>query len=376
MEDSTVPQRKQYSLKDLNHYNIYGRTTECRTPLTLFWTGSGIEFKVKGSELWIEFETDYDMFEQWISITINGSFISRQMLNKGKQSVCIFRNMNPKEAKDVRIFKEVQAMSADDKAMLQIHTILTDGEFLPIKEKARKIEVIGDSITSGEGLIGAFKEDDWISMFFSAYRDYPILLGETLDADVRIISQSGWGVLSSWDNNPYKTLPGIYSKVCGLCYGEQNEALGAQREHDFLSWQPDVIVVNLGTNDGGAFSQPAWQDEATGETFHQVTLEDQSLDPFCTERFEKAVLHFIYQLREHNPKAKILWVYGMIGDLMQPYIEHAISKYQHETNDSNVDFLLLPNITEESTGSRSHPGLPAHQDTANRIAERILSYEI
>ena len=365
---------KQYSLNEINHYFVYGRTTQCRTPLTLFWTGSGIEFKVKGSELWITFMTDYHIYEQWISIAINGSFVSRQMLNKGMHSICIFRNMNSDEAKDVRIYKEVQAMSADEMAVLQIHNVSTDGEFLPIREKTRKIEVIGDSITSGEGTIGAFVEQDWISMIFSACRDYPILLGQILDADVRILSQSGWGVLSSWDNNPHNNLPSIYEKICGLCYGEQNESLGAQKEHDFLSWQPDVIVVNLGTNDGGAFGQPAWKDETTGETFEQITRKDNTLDPFCIERFEKAVKNFLYCLRKHNPNAKILWVYGMLGDLMQPYIEHAILCYQQETNDSFVDFLLLPQITQETTGSRSHPGLPSHQDAANRIAERILSY--
>ena len=371
-----MPQQKQYSLNNIAHYNVYGRTTECRAPLTLFWTGSGIEFNIKASELWIEFETDYEMYEQWISVSINGAFLSRQMLNKGKQTVCIFRNMNPEEPKEVRIYKEVQAMSADDHAMLLIHNIITDGDFLPIQAKSRRIEVIGDSITSGEGSIGAKKEQDWVSMIFSACRNYTTLLGHKLDADVRVISQCGWGVLSSWDNHPQHTLPSIYNKVCGLCYGERNEALGAQREHDFASWQPEVIVVNLGTNDASAFSQPAWHDEVTGESFQQVTREDGSLDPTCVERFEQAVLRFLYQLRAHNPNSRILWVYGMIGNLMQPYIEHAIASYQQETKDNKVDFLLLPEITEESTGSRSHPGFPSHQDTADRIADRILSYQM
>ena len=373
-EETTVPQPKQYSLNDITHYYVYGRTTLCRDPLPLFWTGSGIELRVKASELWIEFESNYETHEQWISVSINGAFISRQMLHTGKQTVCMFRNMNPEEAKEVRIYKEVQAMSGDDKSMLLIHNVITDGEFLPIQPKSLKIEVIGDSITSGEGSIGAKKEQDWISMFFTACQNYAILLGQKLDADVRIISQSGWGVLSSWDNHPRHTLPSIYDQVCGLCYGERIEALGAQREHDFVSWQPDVIVVNLGTNDGAAFSQPAWKDEVTGESFQQVTLEDGSLDPNCTHRFEVAVQHFLHQLRAHNPNARILWVYGMLSDLMQPYIEHAIACYQEETQDHKIDFLLLPPITEETMGSRFHPGLPSHQDAADRIAERILSY--
>lgn len=46
-------------------------------------------------------------------------------------------------------------MNADPESVLQINAIETDGEFLPVPERNLKIEFIGDSITSGEGDIGA-----------------------------------------------------------------------------------------------------------------------------------------------------------------------------------------------------------------------------
>ncbi len=42
---------KTYSLKEMEHYKIYGRTDETQDLLPLFYNGSGIEVNVKGSEL-------------------------------------------------------------------------------------------------------------------------------------------------------------------------------------------------------------------------------------------------------------------------------------------------------------------------------------
>lgn len=366
---------KKYQLSDIQH-KVYGRTTSSLTPLTLFWTGSGIELNVAASELFIEFETDYDVYEQWIGIFINGALISRQMLNKGKQQICVFRCMNSEKVKNVRIVKEVQAMSAENTTYLQIHSVLTDGQFYPVEDKELKIEVIGDSITSGEGTIGAQGEEDWISMIFSASHNYGFMLGQKLDADVRIISQSGWGILSSWDNNPHCAIPPIYDKVCGLVYGDHNASLGAQDDYDFSTWQPNVIVVNLGTNDGSAFIQPEWKDETTGEHFEQLSLEDGSFEGTCVKRLEDAIIAFLHKLHAHNPNAKILWVYGMLGNPMKDIILHAITSYQKENADTFVDFLELPDTTDETVGSRFHPGVPAHKKAAELISTRISAYSL
>ncbi|NMA32961.1 MAG: GDSL family lipase, partial [Clostridiaceae bacterium] len=62
---------KEYPLPRIRNMKVHGRTTGCLSPLTLFWTGSGVEFNARGSELWVEVETDYDVYEPWITILIN-----------------------------------------------------------------------------------------------------------------------------------------------------------------------------------------------------------------------------------------------------------------------------------------------------------------
>lgn len=358
---------KIHTLSDVENLNVHGRTTGCRSPLTLFWTGSAIELNAKGSELWIEVEVDYELYEQWISIVINSVPVGRQMLTAGRYWICLFRGMNEQTIKNVRMVKDVQAMSGDPSSSLQIHAVKFDGEFLPIEEKPYKFEFIGDSITSGEGIIGARAEEDWISMWFSAVNNYSTMTAEALHADYRIISQSGWGVLTSWDNNPNANIPDYYEKICGLLTGEKNAALGALKENDFESWQPDVVVVNLGTNDGGAFTSPEWKDEGTGKTFKQRLNEDGSFNEEDVKSFEDSVESFLSKLRKYNQNAQIVWVYGMLGLPMMPSIYRAVDMYKKKTGDHKVSVFQLPNTTDKTVGSRSHPGTQAHEEAAKEL---------
>ncbi|EKQ56490.1 MULTISPECIES: SGNH/GDSL hydrolase family protein [unclassified Clostridium] len=358
---------KVYTLPDVEHLKIHGRTTGGLSPLTVFWTGSGIELNARGSELWIEVEVDYDMYEPWISAVVNSAPVSRQMLTAGRHWICIFRGMSENEVKNVRIIRDVQAMNGDPSSYMQIHAIKFDGEFLPIEEKPYKIEFVGDSITSGEGVIGAKKEEDWISMWFSAASNYSTMTAEALNAEHRIISQSGWGVLTSWDNNPHFNIPQYYEKVCGLLVGEKNEELGAFKDNNFDSWQPDVVVVNLGTNDGGAFNSPEWRDEVTGESHKQRLNEDGTFNEEDLAAFEKAAYNFLVKLRKYNKKANIVWVYGMLGIPMLPYIYRAVDAYIKDTDDKKVSVFQLPNTTEDTVGSRQHPGFLSHKKAAKEL---------
>ncbi|MEK5417720.1 SGNH/GDSL hydrolase family protein [Paenibacillus sp. FSL L8-0708] len=358
---------KVHTLADIEHLKIHGRTTGSLSPLTLFWTGSAVELNVKSSELWLEVESDYDVYEPWISILINSVPVSRQMLVAGRYWICVFRGMNDRVVNNIRIVKDVQAMSGDPGCSLQIHAVKMDGKFLPVADKPHKIEFIGDSITSGEGSIGAKAEEDWIPMWFSAINNYTRMTADALNAEYRVISQSGWGVLTSWDNNPHGNIPDCYEQVCGLLTGAKNEAIGAFQEHSFEIWQPDVVVVNLGTNDGGAFQSPEWKDEVTGESHKQRLNEDGTYHEDDIQAFVDAAEKFLMKLRKNNQHAHLVWAYGMLGIPMMPVIYRAVDVYSKKTGDKQVSVLQLPNMTDETIGARSHPGALAHEQAAKEL---------
>lgn len=362
---------KEILLKDTDQIRVIGRTVSGREPAILFWTGSRAVMRVTGSELWVKLEADYEQYEPWINIMINGVSLSRQMVPKGISWICVFRGMDPEKEKQVEIVKETQAMSDDSRHFLAVWAVRTDGELRPVLPVQRRLEFIGDSITSGEGAIGSADETEWISMWFSSVRNYAYLTARALDAEYHSISQSGWGVLSSWDNNPHHTLPGCYEKVCGVQTGGRNHANGADLPWDFTAWQPDAVIINLGTNDAGAFENPAYTDPQTGEVFKQRKREDGSYHPEDLARFKKAAETFLTTLRRCNPGAKLVWVYGMLGIPLEPAIKDAVESYRRASGDNAVSYLRLPDTDREGIGARSHPGLLSHQRAAQVLTEYL-----
>lgn len=358
---------KEYKLTEINQecLKVWGRGSGRLDPLPVFWTGGGIELNVKAAELWVEVETGSALYETWAAVLLDGDLISRQMLPGGRGWVCLFRGMNPNTVKNLRLLRETQAMPHDPETRLFIHSIKTDGSLEPVAERPYKIEFVGDSITTGEGLVGAKEVEDWVPMIASAVYGFPQLVSEAVNAEYRVVSQSGWGVISGWDNDPNSALPPKYCAVCGLVTGGPNVELGAYEPYDFAGWPADAVVVNLGTNDGGALSQPEWTDPATGETFRQTA------DPAGRAAFQKGVTDFLKLLREKNPGAWLVWAYGMCGPLMSLSIREAICQYQEETGDRRVTFILLPDTTEETLGSREHPGKKAHENAARVLAENL-----
>lgn len=349
----------QQSIHELPQIRILGRHADGE-PLTLFYTASGIECLCTGSELWLELNADYEQFEPWISIELNGAWISRFPVAAGASEVCVFRGMTPGTPKHVRVLKDVQAMHDDPRHLLQITGLRWEnGAFLPLPEPRCRLEFVGDSITSGEGAIGARQEEDWISAFFSAVNHYGRMTADALGAEFRVVSQSGWGILSDWENNPHNRILPYYETVCGLAEGPRNAALGAGQPNDFAAWPADAVIINLGTNDAGASHNPPWTDPATGEHYAQDTT------PAHRAKLEQAVVDGLCQLRRCNPGALLVWVYGMLGQELSPLLRGAVERYRRETGDDRAFFLPLPDTTTDTFGARQHPGVISHRNAAD-----------
>ncbi len=335
---------------DSEFIKVNGRTVPEREPIRLLWTGSSVEMNVQCSELRVEIAGPYDIHENWIAIEINGEVLSRRMISREREWICIFRNKLSSKPTHVRIIKEVQAMSADEHHCLEIYGVECDGEFLPVSDRELKIEFIGDSINSGEGSIGAKNEEEWISLFFSHVNSYPYMVAKALDADYHVISQSGWGLYVAWDGNTDYAIPLHYENICSLVPGDHFRSLGFSERYDHAGWQPAFICVNLGTNDDGAINNAGFTDK---------------------DKISKRAVDFLKTLRRCNPAAHIIWCLGMLGNGTVPLIRAGMDEYIKESGDEHVEFLLLPNTTDETVGARWHPGVKAHAQAAEVLTARI-----
>ncbi len=351
---------------------VHGRTVKGANPLPLFWNHSGVEVNCDGSELWIDLEVDHGFHEPWIAIEINDALMSRRMLLKEDKSVCLFRSMTKGVIKNVKFYRELQAMHEDDDCHVLVKGFRTDGEFYPVEDKPFKLEFIGDSVTSGEGTYGATRDTDWLAMYMSSSRHYAHIIEKSLNADIRIISQGGWGVVSGWDNDIRHRIPDIYEPICGLAYGKTNKQLGAMGKSDYEEWCPDAIIINLGTNDNSSFNTEPFDVPGVGMCKNRRN-EDGSFNKDDIEVFIKGVTDFLIKVRCLNPKSHIVWAYGILGNEMKPYIIEGINRFKKETGDKNAAFLDIPNTNEVTVGAHLHPGYLAHIEAARVIGNYLAS---
>ena len=354
---------------------VQGRVTCGEKGITFFWTGSSLEFIVSGSELSIELEVPEEdqVLCPWVCLYLNDHLIQRVLLGRGRQLLSVYDHLNYSDPKTIRIVKDSPALLQnavyEGETLYTVCSVCTDGQLYPVPPRTGKIELIGDSITSGEGLFGypgLITEDLW---FFTAQSElhYGTGIAQKLNADLRIVTQAGWGVYIGYTNNPSYNMPSVYEKVCGVQNSPSAVSLGAQDPCDFENWQPDLIIVNLGTNDAAAFVNPGYTDPATGRYYKMRKNEDGTLCAQDLEKIGRAVPDFLRLLRRHNPHAHILWCYGMMGHEIEETLCDAIRL----TGDPNASYLSLPDTLPGEFGSVDHPGIPSHKKTADALLSAV-----
>lgn len=355
---------------DIPHLRPLGRFHEESArragALPLLWACSGWEARFTGSALEVLLEADDRGKEPWIAVDVNGAPLIRTPAARGESTLRLFQGMTAGTVKHVRFWKDTQPMGQDGDPVhrLRVRGLRWEGGgFLPLPEPACRLEFIGDSLTSGEGLAGAREEVDWAPALFRPSRGWPRLTADLAGGEFRLVSQSGWGIRSGWDNDPRHALPDWYEPVCATA-GEADLALGAGEPNDFAAWRPDAVFINLGSNDFNAMGISAWHGP-DGTRFKQ---EDT---PACRRLIEAAALAFLHKLRRLNPGAKLVWAYGMAGDALRPQLEGAVERFREETGDREAYYLPLPAAAEAELGSRRHPG-PACHEAAARAAAALL----
>lgn len=342
---------------DENHVRVLGRSLFRDNIRYLSWSCSGVEFLFTGSKLTAEIWTDWLLDEPWknvfkpyFAVFVNDGEVpeKRFAIEAGTNSYSIYESDSVQSVK-IKILKLSEAAFSKT----GIVSLSGDGDISPTKPRPRKFEFIGDSITCGFGIEGKSADEGFRTETENSYITYGAEVAKAFDADFNLISWSSIGVYSSdckEDNgkpNDGWVMPMLYDYTdIGL-----EGALGIS-EHikwDFKSFVPDVIFINLGTND---------------KSFTKGIPE--RVDAF-KEAYKKYILH----ISEKNPTSEILCVLGMMGGELYPAVAEAVS----EINDKKVRALKLDEQLEaDGIGSEKHPNLVTHKKAAEKIIKELDGY--
>ena len=313
---------------------LLGRMDPAQSPVALDWTGSGLECAFHGTDLWAELEAPAFSPVMWMIVLADGAPVTRFPVEPGIRFYPLILGMEPQNARVITLMKETQCMPDNPEATVLLHSLRMNGtlEELPVRDL--RIEFVGDSLTSGEGALAPRGNDEWITPWFSARGNYSWVACNELNAERRILSQSGWGVCWDWEHNPEHTLTAHYEEIAGVLRGPAAEKRGCTKPYDFSSWQPDVVCIRLGTNDNN------------GMNVRNSLEEDRN-------RFVQGALGLLRRVRKNNPGAAVVWI--LPASDCRPELPAEAVRLAREEGMDRLYTFALPDYHEEDTGARFHP---------------------
>lgn len=230
----------------------------------------------------------------------------------------------------MRIVCETREMEDEPGRFLAVRALRVAGELLPVRERRGEILFVGDSLTCGEGTVGAAEEQDWLPAWSGFVHGLSRRTAEALDLEGRLIARSGWGVYSDWQGERQNNLGRLIASLPRDPAAE--EAV-------------EIAVIHLGTNDAAAGTDPALVQEAG--------------------------IRLLEQVRERAPRAQIFWAYGMLGDALAPALQQMVRRYVDRSGDRRVHFVPLPDTKENELGALRHPGAAAHGRAAGVLTAAV-----
>lgn len=200
----------------------------------------------------------------------------------------------------------------------------------------RKMEFIGDSITCGASSdlsVVPCGKGQWYDQH-NAYMSYGPATARALHAQWHLSSVSGIGLMHSCCGMK-ATMPDVFGSL-----NLRDMAL----PWDFRRYQPDVVTVCLGQNDGR-------QDPAA---------------------FRDTYVKFLRQVRADYPKAQIICLTSPMGDAgLTVYLKENLTQIvdqMHRSGDKNVQAFFFSRSYNNGCGG--HPDVAQHQ----QIAEELTAY--
>lgn len=337
-----TPSPSPVATPKLQYYGRFDFSSGTNTP-RMSWSGSSVVAYFKGSSLKVRLNST-----GWFVAVIDNGNPQRFKVN-GNQTITLAENLNFGDHK-------VTLMLDSEGAFINASQFLGfdfgNGGSLQAPDesvKAVRIEIIGDSITCGFGNLGANATCPFSIDTSSAYTSYSQIASRTLGANPATqLCISGRGMVRAVGapmGSNETTLPQAFPYA--LAPNGGNNLVGPQWTFPTKTTeQPNVVVINLGTNDFWDGQEPS--------------------------TYRTGTVNFVKQIRARYPDAHIFLAVGAMTHQPQTALQAAITTLK-SGGENKVYFLKfdLQQNVPGGLGCQYHPGKLTHEIMAQTLVTAI-----
>ncbi|HEY8464020.1 MAG TPA: cellulose binding domain-containing protein [Bacillota bacterium] len=301
------------------------------------WSATTIKAKFEGTGIGVNLKSGGD---NWFNVIIDNEVKAPVNITSTTQMPVILATGLAPGTHTVELVKRTEAWVGE---VQFLGFSIENGKLLtPPAASACRIEFIGDSITCGYGNEGTSQYQNFTTKNENAYLAYGSIAARELGADQITVAWSGKGVVRNYGGDTNETLPELYSRI--LPY---NTSL----TWDSSQWIPQVVVINLGTND---FSSGAPE----------------------KNQFVTTYSNFVKKIRSQYSQAHIYCAVGPMlgGDNLisaRDYINTVVNTLR-SAGDAKIHFIEFP-MQDGSLGYGEdwHPSVSTHTQMAQQLVKQI-----
>lgn len=311
--------------------NWYGRVFTGGGKVDFSASAAGFEVRFSGTELSAVIAASPSEAPSeaagnaYLSVFLEGALAARIALKAGEESYTLLYGL-AEGVHTVKVLKDTERKYGT----AALCSLRTDGTFLPPPRRAAlRFELVGDSILSGSECMRYAEEDSRITSSQNCLLGYGYLAAAAFKAEVNAVTRSGALV------SEYMGLPSIPQEYERLCRGGG--------EWDFSRFRPDVILLDLGTND--------------------VLIEVPK------DLLFRDYLAFLRKVRERNPNSLIVCCEGAMTASLHSLVGEAVQTLMRE-GDTRILAFRLP-CTHTSGG---HPTVREHQQNGEALAAFLAGH--
>lgn len=284
---------------------------------------------------------------QYIKTFIDGKEENKIELVAGEQTIELFQNL-PQGKHTLKMLKLNEASVSKLAVISLTYNGNIDFYQRVYKSKRKTIEFYGDSLTCGYGNLGNSSIKTFRTIDEDGSQSYAQLLADKLDYDASIIACSGISLTKSFA--PY-----------GVDMMQQYDTVEGAIKYDMKKTSPDILVMNLGSNDNAPFTDGILTEETMKSGLEEFTKNYEIITDIALE---------------NNPSCKIISLYNMCysidGALVQA-IKDATDAINSKYGDGTAYSIQLNN---NQSGANGHPDLMGHKISADTIYKFIEKNEL
>ncbi len=354
-------------MNNVQYIRWMGRTyyNETEAVKYFYFTASGFEVAFYGTELKVTLKaSNYSVSgkQPYLVAMLDGEEDPTKgtlfMVDSAEKEYTIYSGLED-GYHTVKILKRSEASDSNT----ALKNITTDGYFtFPPQPKSFRLEFIAASSSTGYGNLGSLALTKTTANS-DGLRAFAYLTSFLLDSEISIFSASGWGVSRGYNTggaiSETQNIPNAYEYVA---IDSSNTVFTLGGKWDTSNYVPDVVVVNLGTNDFNAANYSA------------MSQENKDL---LVARFIQDYTDFLILLNNFYPNAKIIVAYGLMNE--QANLEQPTLAVINQANLEIGSTVVYPFLMEGAGtlgnpyGSNYHPNVQTSMNVAEDLAALISS---